>query len=87
MSGSPLSVPGGFRPGDRVQILLGEAVGLAGEVLSVLDAHVLWLECGRSDAAFQYIPGEVCVAVTILGVRVPLSLNIAHVRREPPVSN
>jgi transcription antitermination factor NusG len=73
-----------FRPGNRVKVLTGKAAGLIGEVVSVLDAHLLWMHSHLPGKSFIYQPGQVCVAVVMSGVRIPLALDVTQVVHEPP---
>jgi hypothetical protein len=72
-----------FFPGNRVWVILGEDIGLPGEVVSVLDAIALWQEGGHVADSFAYRPGQVCVVVPILGEHVPMALDAAQLKADP----
>lgn len=75
--------PGGYRPGSRVRVILGNARGMRGKVIRLLQARALWHKSGLSPVSFQYLPGEICVTIHLLGVRVPIALDLAQVRLDP----
>jgi hypothetical protein len=83
MSVSRVIGPGGYRPGNRVRVVLGKAAGLPGRVLSFLQAQALSQKSGLPFVGFQHSPGQVCVAVTILGVIIPMSRDLAQIKLDP----
>jgi ribosomal protein L24 len=79
-----MSAANTFRPGDRVRVIVGDSAGVCGEVVSILDACVLWMNAGPAAPAFSPQPGEVCVAITISGVCVPIALDPSHLELDGP---
>jgi hypothetical protein len=75
---------GRFLPGDLVRVSLGDGNTLRGEVVSVLAAHVLWLENGCTPTSFGHSPGQVCVIVTIHGSRVPMAVDVVQLSHDSP---
>jgi transcription antitermination factor NusG len=73
-----------FQPGDRVRVILGNWAGARGEVVSILDASVLWMHGGPAAASFQPLPGQVCVAITSSGASIPIAVDPTHLIPDDP---
>jgi hypothetical protein len=75
--------PGGYRPGNRVRVILGNARGMRGKVIRLIQARALWHKSDLSPASFPHLPGQICVAVHLTGACVPIALDLAQVRLDP----
>jgi hypothetical protein len=65
-----------FFPGNRVRIVLGDDIGLPGEVVSGENAIVLWQSDGRAADSFKHHVGQICATVLILDAPVPMALDL-----------
>jgi hypothetical protein len=72
-----------FFPGKRLRIIIGDGRGVPCEVITPVDAFLLWHEEGCPAEQMAFRAGHICVAITVFGKRLPLVLEASQLEPDP----